>query len=211
MKHQSLSVYEKEIMAVVAAIQKRRAYLLGRHFVIKTDHQSLKYLLEQKISTPMQQKWLAKLMGYDYEIQYKKGVENAVADALSRQTYGQISVISVIKSGILTKIQNSWQHDKTIQTLIHKLQDPQFSTHSSYSWKDGQLRKKNKLVVGNNPELRKTLISLWHDSAVGGHSGMEVTYRNLKAIFLFPRIEFTTNSSIPRKESETYLSSALEL
>ncbi|KAL3524974.1 hypothetical protein ACH5RR_013346 [Cinchona calisaya] len=60
-KHQALSVYQKEMMATVAVVQKWRAYLIGRHFIIKTDHQRLKYLMEQRIATPMQQKWIAKL------------------------------------------------------------------------------------------------------------------------------------------------------
>jgi hypothetical protein len=50
-----------------------RPYLLGKHFQIKTDHQSLKHFLEQRISSPEQQKWVTKLFGYDYEIIYKKG------------------------------------------------------------------------------------------------------------------------------------------
>ncbi|XP_071927614.1 uncharacterized protein [Coffea arabica] len=66
-KHQALSVYEKEMLAIVTAILKWRAYLVGRHFIIKTDHQSLKYKMEQRVHTPLQQKWIAKLMGYDYE------------------------------------------------------------------------------------------------------------------------------------------------
>ena len=87
-KSQTLSIYEKELLSLMTAVQKWKHYLLGGHFVIKTDHESLKYLLEQKITTPLQQKWLAKLMGMDYEIQYKRGKENVVADALSRRTEG---------------------------------------------------------------------------------------------------------------------------
>ena len=53
--------------------------------VIKTDHQSLKHQLEQRIGTPMQQKWVTKLLGYSFIIKYKKGRDNVVADVLSRQ------------------------------------------------------------------------------------------------------------------------------
>ena len=87
-KHQMLSTYEKEFLAVLQALDKWRGYLLDRHFVIKTDHFSLKYLLDQRITTPTQMKWLPKLMGYDYEIMYKKGSENVVVDALSKLQSG---------------------------------------------------------------------------------------------------------------------------
>ena len=41
-------------------------------------------MLDQRISTPMQQKWLSKLIGYDFEIHHKSGKEHKAADALSR-------------------------------------------------------------------------------------------------------------------------------
>ena len=57
---------------------------MGKPFVVRTDHQSLKFLLKQRIATPAQRKWLAKLLGYLFVVEYKKGVDNKVADALSR-------------------------------------------------------------------------------------------------------------------------------
>ncbi|RVW64852.1 Transposon Ty3-I Gag-Pol polyprotein [Vitis vinifera] len=81
---QSLSTYAREMLAIIVAIQTWRPYLLGRRFTIQTDQRSLKYLLEQRIITPEQQKWMSKLVGYDYEIVYKPGKTNQAADALSR-------------------------------------------------------------------------------------------------------------------------------
>jgi hypothetical protein len=77
------SIYEKEILAILHLVDLWHPYLLGQRFQINTDHQSLKYFLEQRISSLQQQKWVTKLFGYDYEIIYKKGKENVVADALS--------------------------------------------------------------------------------------------------------------------------------
>nr|GEW34275.1 hypothetical protein [Tanacetum cinerariifolium] len=65
--------------------EKWRGYLLDRHFIIKTYHYSIKYLLDQRITTPTQMKWFPKLMGFDYEVKYKKWVEIAVANALPRR------------------------------------------------------------------------------------------------------------------------------
>ena len=79
------SVYEKELTALVLAIQHWRPYLIGRRFTVYTDQKSLRYLLEQRITTQNQQNWLAKLMGYDFDIVYKPGAANRVADALSRR------------------------------------------------------------------------------------------------------------------------------
>ncbi|MCH98750.1 RNA-directed DNA polymerase (Reverse transcriptase), partial [Trifolium medium] len=78
------SVYEKELMALVLSIQHWRHYLLGKEFVVYTDHKSLKHFLQQKISSPDQQCWLAKLLGYQFEVKYKPGADNKAADALSR-------------------------------------------------------------------------------------------------------------------------------
>lgn len=64
-------VLERELMAVVLAVQHWRPYLLGRKFVVKIDQKSLKFLLEQRVIQPQYQKWIAKLLGYSFEVVYK--------------------------------------------------------------------------------------------------------------------------------------------
>ncbi|KAL8099697.1 hypothetical protein AgCh_032096 [Apium graveolens] len=65
-RHLKLPAYERELIGLARAVQHWRPYLWGRSFVIKTDHYSLKYLLEQRLVTPPQQHWVSKLLGFDF-------------------------------------------------------------------------------------------------------------------------------------------------
>jgi hypothetical protein len=58
--------------------------LWGRQFLIRTDYFSLKYLLDQRLSTMPQLQWISKLFGFDFTVEYRLGRVNTVADALSR-------------------------------------------------------------------------------------------------------------------------------
>ena len=75
---------EKELLAIVMAIEHWHTYLYGRKFVVYTDHQPLAWLLNKKNPHPRLERWLIRLAQYRFEIKYRKGIENVVADALSR-------------------------------------------------------------------------------------------------------------------------------
>jgi hypothetical protein len=79
------SIYDKEMLAIMHTLTKFRQYLVGSKFVVKTDHNSLKYFLEQKDFSERQQKWVMKVQAFDFDIEYVKGKKNIVADALSRR------------------------------------------------------------------------------------------------------------------------------
>lgn len=59
MRHQALSIYEKDMLLVLLAVKKWHAYLVGRHFKIRTNHQSIRFLSDQQANTLFQQKWVA--------------------------------------------------------------------------------------------------------------------------------------------------------
>jgi hypothetical protein len=72
-------------LAILHAVEKWRPYLIGRYFKVKIVYDSLKYFLAQLSSSEDQIKWVTKMLGYDFEIIYKKGKHNIVANALSRK------------------------------------------------------------------------------------------------------------------------------
>ncbi|KAF7152598.1 hypothetical protein RHSIM_Rhsim01G0083100 [Rhododendron simsii] len=151
-----LFTYEKKLFAVLMSVTKWRHYQLGRKFLIKTDHQSLKFILEQRVTTPMQQKWLSKLMGFDYDIVYKTRKTNVVVDALPRMgegfeskaaDQGTMAAVTVVLCQWVKDLQKHWLQDQDIQKIIIDLQQHPAS-HPSFSWQHHMLYFKSRLVVG---------------------------------------------------------------
>lgn len=120
-------------------VQSWSSYLTNRPFIIRTDQRSLKYLLEQKVTTPFQHLWLSKFMGYSYEIHYKQGKENTIADALSRISRSQLLTITLTRVHKDLYDANSllWHSDPTLHKIIADLQSEASSHPKLYptrSW-----------------------------------------------------------------------------
>nr|GFC23721.1 putative reverse transcriptase domain-containing protein [Tanacetum cinerariifolium] len=87
-----LKIHEKnytthvlEFRSVVFALKFWSQYLYRTKCTVFTDHKSLKHILDQKDMNMIQHRWLELLSDYDYKIRYHLGMENVVADALSRK------------------------------------------------------------------------------------------------------------------------------
>jgi hypothetical protein len=92
---------EKELLAVVFACEKFRSYLVSSPVVVFSDHATLKYLHPKKVSKARLVRWILLLQEFDITIKDKKGIENVVADHLSRLTIDSISDIIQINDYFL--------------------------------------------------------------------------------------------------------------
>ncbi|GJT57821.1 ty3-gypsy retrotransposon protein [Tanacetum coccineum] len=116
------SAYDRELLALVLAVQKWNHYLLGRHFIVRTDHYTLKFLLEQCITSTEQQRLLFKLMPYDFSIHHRAGKENRGADTLSRMPHsGELLTLTIPYCVDVADIKSGLQTDPFTSDIIQRL------------------------------------------------------------------------------------------
>lgn len=164
-------------MPILHAIDAWLPYLLGLHFQIHTDHHSLRYFLDQHLSSPQQNKWLTKMLGCDYEIIYKKGHDNVVVDALSCQFEEEGTLLS-LSLPILDWIEathHEWFSHPSLSQLIHILRAYP-NSWKDYSWKDEILHYKDWVVLSATSTLKLRLLEEFHSSRVAGHLVFHKTY-----------------------------------
>ena len=98
------STIEQECFGVFFTIMKLRSFLLGRKFILFTDHRNLVYL--QQSTIPKLVRWKLRLLEFDFVVKHVPGKDNVVADALSRMAVmtmdsdseGEVSQIEFIRS-----------------------------------------------------------------------------------------------------------------
>lgn len=120
--HKHTSIYEKEFLALIMAVERWRQYLQRQEFIIKTDHKSLAYLSEQNLHSELQRKAMTRLMGMQFNIVYKKGKENMVADALSRVGHMMaLQAVSTVQPLWIQEVANSYITDSHAQEILARL------------------------------------------------------------------------------------------
>lgn len=125
------------------------------------------------------------MMGYDFEVVYRKGALNTIANALSKKPefeQGQLLSISSATTDMFDKIQKTWVEDEELKKIVQELEIDKTSL-KKFNWQNNQLRRKWKLVVGRDEALRRELLTYYHDSSLGGHSGVHATVKRISQWF----------------------------
>ncbi|KAK1644330.1 hypothetical protein QYE76_062135 [Lolium multiflorum] len=191
-RHLKLTAYERELIGLVQAVRHWRPYLWGRTFRVRTDHYSLKFLLDQRLSTVPQHQWISKLFGFDFTVEYRPGRLNTVADALSRRDTEELAdsldgggVVMCIRSGpsfaFIDDIRRATVGAADAQALRQRLDAGELA--APWHLADGLLLHGRRIFVPDQDDLRQQALCLAHSA---GHEGVQKTLKRLRDDFYIP-------------------------
>jgi hypothetical protein len=197
-RNQALSTYEKECVAILMAVDKWRSYLQHREFTIRTDQKSLLHLTEQRLGTGIQHKAFVKLMGLRFTIQYKKGITNVAADALSRRPpETELMAILTVVPSWLDNLVVGYSDDAPTKQLWTEL-SVTGSNSAGFSLDKGVIRLHGKVWIGGNTLAQQYILQALHSSGIGGHSGTLATYQRIHKLFASPNLKHSVTEFIQR-------------
>ncbi|XP_059075191.1 uncharacterized protein LOC131875172 [Cryptomeria japonica] len=156
--------------------EKLKEYLVGSRFVVKTDHNSLRYFLGQKDLNDGQQKWISKIQAYDFEIEYVKGKNNVVADALSKRP--EINALSVVTADWKCLLLVKYSKDSfACELLDGNIQDDKYKIVNDIIY------YKDRIYLTPGSKLKEKILQSMHDISLAGHPGYFKTYRQVRERF----------------------------
>lgn len=184
---------ERELLAIVWAIQCFRHLLYGRHFVVYSDHKPL--LGDSKVPSLRILKYKIKLADYCYDLRFISGKSNVISDCLSRIDH----VLAI------TRAQTNRQNKGIdIEDEVQEKKDRKKNSASARPMTAGEisdalqagpsrmLNDKSKYISGikivTDPKERIKLIEDSHNSLVGGHAGVYRTFKFLREKYQWPHL-----------------------
>eukprot|EP00253_Pinus_taeda_P011517 PITA_11517 len=173
---QRYSAYDLELVAVIHALKMWRHYLMGRKFLLLTDHHSLTNYLSQPTLNARKARWMDFLSGFDFDIKHLQGKANRVADALSRKVQSLYEVsISGWKSPFLDIIKETSDQDVEYQQLRQQIQQSvKEGSQQEYRIDDaGLIYFKGRIFVPNHSRIKNLIMDEFHISHYAGHPGYQ--------------------------------------
>lgn len=184
--------YDKELYALVRALETWQHYLLSKEFVVHTDHETLKHLRGQTNLKRRHARWLEFIETFPYIIKYKKGKENIVADALSRR-YALIATMEAKVLGF-EFIKSLYGEDPDLAAIYSSCtKGPQ----GKFYLHDGFLFKGRRLCIPQC-SLRNLITREAHGGGLMGHFGVDKTLAVVREHFYWPHLKKSVESHCAR-------------
>jgi len=183
-QHRKLAAYERELIGLVQAVRHWRPYLWTREFTIRTNHCSLKYLLDQRLSTIPQHTWVSKLFGYMFKVEYRPGKQNRAADALSRCDEDIIAHALSISRPEFEFFVEFKTEAVTLPEIVTKRREIEDGTAGA-AWTviDDFVMHRGRIYVPSSSSFWPQLLATAHGV---GHEGAQKTLHRLRASFYNP-------------------------
>lgn len=193
---------EKELLAIVYALEKFRTFIIGAKLTIRTDHHALTFIFSCKLVSSRLARWALFIQTYKFDIEHIKGSDNIVADTLSRYPPGFENKTELIGSiamsaplakevdgGLLDKLKNLDKHQKSDPRLSELFESVRNGDKKRLTVKDNILYH---VEPGGNARafvpdaFLRELITECHE--VYGHVGPEKCYKLLREGFYYPKL-----------------------
>ena len=186
------ATHEKELLAIVHALRVWRHYLDAQDFVIHTDHAPLRYLQTQPQLSKRQARWMELLQEFKFEIKYRPGRDNVVADALSRATHQPTrseELFAQVRTAPQTRfeqdVKDAYADDPLCTALIAAVRRP-----DNVNWDGTRLwRKVGDVWKWWIPRgMQTTVLQECHDAPMAGHFGRRRTQALVQEHYFWPKI-----------------------
>ncbi len=209
-------VHEKELLAIIHALNKWRSDLLGSNFTVFTDHRTLENFDRQRDLLRRQARWMELMSQYDFTINYIRGEDNTIADALSRLPVDPASdpVPDVDPEEQQQPLWSSWMQTSSVNSVLHISADKLFLSQLKAGYLDDTFCKKfvtgqtilpnvrnvnglwyigDRLLIPRTGDLHEQLFRLAHDSL--SHGGTDKAYATLRDAYYWPNMHCDLESS----------------
>jgi hypothetical protein len=187
--------YVLVMLAIMHALAKFKKYLVGEKFVVRIDHNNHKCFLDQKDLNERQQKWVSKIQAYDFNIEFFKGNNNSVADALSKRplVHAMIDISVDWKAHLLVEYSKKFFFCEVRDGLV---------IDDNLWIMDDIIYYKGQILLVPESTFKTKVLQVFHDSPVPGHQGFIKTYRQVWERFSWKGLKKYVMSHI--KECNTF-------